>query len=137
MLSSLFSTSFYVIIGSPTGALIGLQFVVMALIANRPIVRGQAEAPVFEDWLFHVLLPLIAYATLAASAYVTRSLAREPLFCAGAAALLLFFIGIHNSSDAVTYHLFVGNGNQRNGRILAGTESTRAVPRDALFGQQR
>jgi hypothetical protein len=36
--------SFYVIVGSSAGALIGLQFVVITLIANRPIVRGQAEA---------------------------------------------------------------------------------------------
>jgi hypothetical protein len=36
--------NFYVIVGSSAGALIGLQFVVITLIANRPIVRGQAEA---------------------------------------------------------------------------------------------
>jgi hypothetical protein len=35
--------SFYVIVGSSAGALIGLQFVVLALIADRP-VKGMAEA---------------------------------------------------------------------------------------------
>jgi hypothetical protein len=114
--------NFYVIVGSSAGALIGLQFVVMTLIANLPITRGDAHAgdafttpsvghfgvvlllsavgsapwngiatvavlwgllglggvvyvvvvgrrlrsqtayrAVFEDWLFHVLLPLTAY----------------------------------------------------------------------------
>jgi hypothetical protein len=34
--------NFYVIVGSSAGALIGLQFVVMALIANRPRAPGEA-----------------------------------------------------------------------------------------------
>jgi len=62
--------------------------------------------PVFEDWLFHVLLPFSAYATLVATAYEARSHAREALFAVAAAALLLLFIGIHNAWDGITYHLF-------------------------------
>ncbi len=159
--------SFYVIVGSAAGALIGLQFVVMTLIAERPLLRA-AEAgaafatstivhfgtvlllsavlrapwhaitpvagvwglvglsgtaytvivarrmraqttyqPEFEDWLFHTLLPLAAYAALALSAFAATSQTREVLFGVGAAALLLLFIGIHNAWDAVAYHVFV------------------------------
>jgi len=36
--------NFYVIVGSSAGALIGLQFVVMTLLAERPIVPGQEKA---------------------------------------------------------------------------------------------
>ena len=36
--------NFYVIVGSSAGALIGLQFVVLTLSANRPVVQGQAQA---------------------------------------------------------------------------------------------
>jgi hypothetical protein len=36
--------NFYVIVGSSAGALIGLQFVVMTLIANIPLTRGDAQA---------------------------------------------------------------------------------------------
>lgn len=36
--------NFYVIVGSSAGALIGLQFVVMTLLADRPIVPGQEKA---------------------------------------------------------------------------------------------
>jgi hypothetical protein len=36
--------NFYVIVGSSAGALIGLQFVVMTLIANRPGMTGHAQA---------------------------------------------------------------------------------------------
>ena len=39
--------SFYVIIGPTAGALIGLQFVVMTLVAERPPVRAAEATPVF------------------------------------------------------------------------------------------
>jgi hypothetical protein len=160
--------NFYGLVGSSAGALIGLQFVVITLIANMPITRDVAHAgnafttptvvhfgvvlllsavgsapwdgiaaiavlwgfvglagvayvvhvaqrvrlqtvyqAVFEDWLFHALLPLAAYATLAAAACAAYSYPRPALFLVGAAALLLLFIGIHNAWDTVTYHVFV------------------------------
>jgi hypothetical protein len=158
--------SFYVIVGSAAGALIGLQFVVMTLVAASPPLRvaeagaafatptiihfstalllstllrvpwqsiipaaalcgliglcGVAYAlivtgrirrqtvyqPEFEDWLFHALLPLAAYAMLALSAFAAPSRTREALFGVGAAALLLLFIGIHNAWDSTAYHVF-------------------------------
>ena len=36
--------NFYVIVGSAAGALIGLQFVVITLIADRPVAQGDAQA---------------------------------------------------------------------------------------------
>jgi hypothetical protein len=166
--------NFYVIVGSSAGALIGLQFVVMTLIAGRSVARGEAQAgdafstpsvvhfgvvlllsavlsapwdgigtvavlwglvgiigivyvaivarrmrtqtvykPVFEDWLFHVLLPLAAYAMLACSAFAARSYARTALFLVGVAALLLLFIGIHNAWDTVMHLVFVERQGER------------------------
>lgn len=158
--------SFYVIVGSAAGALIGLQFVVMTLVADRAAARPEAGAafatptiihfsavlflaallrapweklafpgalwglaglgglaytsivarrmrrqgayqPVFEDWLFHVGLPLIAYGLLAASPFAAFSHIRLALFSVGAAVLLLLFVGIHNCWDGVSYHVFV------------------------------
>jgi hypothetical protein len=61
--------------------------------------------PAFEDWLFHVMLPLAAYALLALSAFAALSHAHEAMFGVGAATLVLLFIGIHNAWDAVTYHV--------------------------------
>jgi hypothetical protein len=168
--------NFYVIVGSSAGALIGLQFVVLTLIAGRPVARGEAQAgaafstpsvvhfgvvlllsavlsapwdgigivavlwgvvgligivyvaivarrlraqkvykPVFEDWLFHVLLPLAAYAILAGSALAARSYARTALFIVGAAALLLLFTGIHNAWDTVMHLVFVENRGKQEG----------------------
>jgi hypothetical protein len=160
--------NFYVIVGSSAGALIGLQFVVMALVADLPRTPVQAQAghafatptivhfgavlmlsaalsapwhslggaavlwglmgfggvayaiivarrqwvqttyqPVFEDWLFHAVLPFAAYATLSITACAALDHPTECLFGVATAALLLLFIGIHNAWDAVTYHIFV------------------------------
>jgi len=130
--------SFYVIVGSAAGGLIGLQFVVMTLLADRPPQRAEEAAPAFatptivhfgtvlflaailrapwsaefEDWLFHGVLPLTAYAALAITALTATSHARDALFGVGAAALLLLFSGIHNAWDAVAYHVLV---NLRSG----------------------
>jgi hypothetical protein len=91
----------------------GLAYV--AITVGR--IRAQRTyRPHFEDWLFHVLLPLVAYLVLAVSAYASRFWLCETLFGVGAAALLLLFSGIHNAWDAVTYHVFVNakdNGPQR------------------------
>jgi hypothetical protein len=159
--------SFYVIVGSSAGALIGLQFVVLTLIAQRPPINfGEAGSafgsptvvhfcvalflsallhvpwqtitpaaiiwgavgftgvayvviivrrmrrqvvyqPQFEDWLFHVILPLVAYGTLAISSFGAFAYEREALFGVGAAALLLLFDGIHNAWDNIAYHVLV------------------------------
>src|SRR6266511_3563955 len=155
--------TFYVIVGSSGAALTGLQFVVIALIAESrtrttarqidafgtPTIvhfctvllvsailsapwhglsrvslalaacgftgvvyglivihraRSQtAYRPVFEDWLWHAVLPLIAYALLLVAAIMLRSDPRRVLFVVGATAVLLLFIGIHNAWDTVTY----------------------------------
>jgi hypothetical protein len=159
--------NFYVVVGSAAGALSGLQFVVLTLIAQRPRA-GLAEAgaafgsptivhfcavlflsallhapwqsisiaavlwglvgfggvtytlivyrrvrkqpsyrPVFEDWLFHVALPLVAYALLATESFPAFSHTRVALFGVGGAALLLLFIAIHNAWDSISYHVLV------------------------------
>lgn len=159
--------SFYIIVGAAAGALIGLQFVVMTLIAERPPLRAaeagaafatptivhfsvvlllsailrlpfasitpaaalwalaglsgavyiavvarrimtqSAYRPGFEDWLFHVALPLAAYVILTLSAFAAFTYPHEALFAVAGAALMLLFIGIHNAWDAVAYHVLV------------------------------
>jgi hypothetical protein len=156
--------NFYVIVGSSGAALTGLQFVVMALVANTPkarssnreidafgtptivhfcavllisaimsapwqglsvvrlvlgtsaligviygiIVLRRAGAqmnykPVWEDWLWHAVLPLIAYTLLLLSSVLIRSYPQRTLFVIATVALLLLFVGIHNAWDTVTY----------------------------------
>ena len=154
--------SFYVIVGSSGAALTGLQFVVIALIAELPrtnsaaidaygtptvvhfgvsllisaimsapwptmlpvavmfgIVGGcgvgyvaivyrrarvQSEyKPVFEDWLWHNILPFVAYAGVAVAGTLLLTHPIGSLFIVGAMTLLMLFIGIHNAWDTVMY----------------------------------
>jgi hypothetical protein len=58
---------------------------------------------VFEDWAWHVILPLIAYAIAVASALTVEDETVFALFLIGGACVLLLFIGIHNAWDTVTH----------------------------------
>jgi len=169
--------NFYVIVGSSAGALTGLQFVVMALIADlerrstshevaafgtptivhfstvlliaavlrvpwqgvaavstlwgivglsgaaytvlvaRRVRRQRSYQPDLEDWLFHSLLPLAAYAVLALSSLAAHAHAHESLIAVGAAILLLLFIAIHNAWDAVSYFVFVRMRNAKDAEL--------------------
>ncbi len=59
--------------------------------------------PELEDWLWYVILPLIAYTTLVVAAIVLPGRSVLALFGIGAATVALLFIGIHNAWDIVTY----------------------------------
>jgi hypothetical protein len=73
-----------------------------ALVIRR--VRSQTiYAMVFEDWLFHTALPLLAYATVLSAALTLVSHTVDALFGVASASILLLFIGIHNAWDSVTY----------------------------------
>ncbi len=155
--------SFYVIVGSSGAALIGLQFVVIALVkdlrartssgtisafgtptvvhlggalvisaimsAPWPTLFAASVAlviagviglgygvrvlwharnqtgykPVFEDWLWHLVLPICAYAAVAIGGFLVQVWTRSALFAIAAAALGLLLIAIHNAWDTVTY----------------------------------
>jgi hypothetical protein len=82
----------------------------------RRIRRQTAYRPEFEDWLFHVLLPVAAYTTLAAAAVPARLHPRGALFAVAAAVLVLLFSGIHNAWDAVTYHVFTRGAGRPRGQ---------------------
>jgi hypothetical protein len=172
--------SFYVIAGSVAGALIGLQFVVIALVADSRrrattpeiaaigtptvlhfcaalflsamlsapwtalsglqfalgacgvagvgyafvvIVRARRTTdyrPVFEDWIWHAALPLIAYVTLSvAAAFFSRYTTCALGFIAGVT-LGLVFIGIHNAWDTITYIVVDSDHGAKGGRGSGG-----------------
>ena len=151
------------IVGSCAGALIGLQFVVITLVADKNLATSEAThgalatptivhfsvvlllsalvsapwhafyvpavlwtvigvcgiayiaavgrrlriqkeyKPIPEDWLFHVILPFVAYLLLAISAWATLNHAAEGLFGVAAVALMLLFTGIHDAWDSIVY----------------------------------
>ena len=56
-----------------------------------------------EDWIWHIALPLVAYALMTVSAVMLPGRRTLAPFGIGVAVLLLVFIGIHNAWDTVTY----------------------------------
>jgi hypothetical protein len=76
---------------------------VYILIVLRRMLRQSEYKPVLEDWIWHQILPMIAYATLFVSAAGLSHDQQWALFTIGAASLLLLFIGIHNCWDTVAY----------------------------------
>ncbi len=75
--------SFYVIIGSAAGALIGLQFVVMTLVAERPPIRAGEAGRVFAT-------PVIVHFS---AALLLSALLRMPWRTMAIAAVFLALIG--------------------------------------------
>lgn len=81
----------------------GLSGLVYVACVVHRMRKQTAYQPVFEDWLFHAILPFCAYAGLAASGLRTRLHPRGALFGIAAVSLLLLVVGIHNSWDNLTY----------------------------------
>ena len=80
----------------------GIAGTVYGVITLRRVRRTEYQ-PVMEDWIWFILLPLIAYVAVFVSALLFRSFPRRMLFIISGAMLLLLFIGIHNAWDTVTY----------------------------------
>jgi hypothetical protein len=78
----------------------GLFYV--ALIARRQAAL-QNYRPDVEDWTWNVVLPLVAYATLAGGAVAMATGASGALWAPATAVALLICIGIHNAWDVVTF----------------------------------
>jgi hypothetical protein len=77
-----------------------------AIIARRVIRRARladSYDPVLEDWLWFVILPLVAYGALVVAAFLFLGDPTPALFIIGAAMILLLAIGIHNAWDTVTF----------------------------------
>jgi len=82
------------------GGLLGLAYALVIAYRTR---RTTAYKPVFEDWLWHVGLPLLAYTCLLIAGITTRRNPTPSLYVIAATALLLLFIGIHNAWDAAVF----------------------------------
>ena len=160
--------NFYVIMGSSAGALIGLQFVVIALVSSRrtetlpsafrafatPTIvffssvlvtagllsiprhtrtslrlvlvaigiaglayltrvsihmRAQERySPDRSDWLWFVMLPAVAYLGALSASLAVWSSPKVALDLAGASAMLLLLVGVHNAWDSAVW--LVANG---------------------------
>ena len=92
-------------VGSLSGCLLGAggAGLVYAVVVAARAARQKAYDPVLSDWVWHVVLPLLAYLSLLTAAIVMRRAPEESLYGVGAAELLILFIGIHNAWDAAVW----------------------------------
>lgn len=65
--------------------------------------RQQGYRPVLEDWVWHSVLPIAAYAALGGAGVLFRRRPESALFGVGAAAVALLLVGVHNAWDTLTY----------------------------------
>jgi hypothetical protein len=81
----------------------GLTGIIYSGLVLRRVRRQADYKPVAEDWIWHAILPLIAYVILLTAGITLRGNPTGALFAIGAATVLLLFIGIHNAWDTVTF----------------------------------
>ncbi|HXE61045.1 MAG TPA: hypothetical protein VN607_10070 [Gemmatimonadaceae bacterium] len=84
------------------GAL-GVAGVVYVVLVTQRARAQTGYQPVFEDWLWHSILPFAAYGAIVVASLVLRHDPEDALFLVGGGTLLLLFIGIHNAWDTVTF----------------------------------
>ena len=82
---------------------IGVAGLVYTAIVTRRARMSMRYKPVLEDWIWHVVLPFVAYGVVLVCGIELPRVATGSLFGVAGAALLLVFIGIHNAWDTVTY----------------------------------
>ena len=55
-----------ILLGAISWGFVGLGGIVYVIVVTRRMRRQTAYQPQFEDWLFHVVVPMVAYLTLGA-----------------------------------------------------------------------
>ena len=83
-------------------AIAGVCGIIYSIAVLRRARRQREYQPVLEDWIWHAVLPLLAYAALVHAGVQLSRVSPDALFIVGGSALLLVFIGIHNAWDTVT-----------------------------------
>jgi len=86
--------------------LLGLLGICGVAYVLRIILRAKRFTgynPDVEDWIWHSILPLVAYAAVLAGAVSLPSVPASALFVIAFGAAILIVVGIHNAWDIVTY----------------------------------
>ncbi|HEY3112551.1 MAG TPA: hypothetical protein VGJ62_02585 [Gemmatimonadaceae bacterium] len=89
---------------------VGIVYTVIIIRRSR---RTTLYKPVLEDWIWHSVLPLVAYVLMVGSAGSLLYSSTLGLFGIAASALLLLFVGIHNAWDSATYIAITTKQGQR------------------------
>ena len=83
--------------------LLGLGMVFYSIIVLRRMRRMPHYQSTLEDWLWYMVLPLLAYISLIAAAIMLSANPAPALYIVSTAMGILLFIGIRNAWDNMTY----------------------------------
>jgi hypothetical protein len=97
------------------------------LVVWRRARRQKRYDPVLEDWLFHAVLPLVAYLSILIAGSALPFQVVPLLFVIGSATVLLLFVSVHNAWDTVTY-VVVTRWDARSAREMESTTVASAQP---------
>ena len=108
----------------------GALGIAYALDITRRARKVTLYQPVLEDWIWHSILPLIAYVALAVAAAALPRNTEPALFAIAGCALLLVFIGIHNAWDTAMYVALVMTQPTQgaNAGASAGSSASASLP---------
>lgn len=121
--------------------IVGASGFVYSIVVLRRAMSQSDYKPVLEDWVWHAVLPMLAYAAFVHAWLQLRHGRADALYFVGGATLLLVFIGIHNAWDTVTYVMFERAREQREAAarervasIASATEPVSGPPVEAPPG---
>jgi hypothetical protein len=83
--------------------LLGLAGVIYCAVVLNRARRQSGYKPVLEDWIWHTVLPFLAYGTIAIAALRLAAKTHASLLAFGSASMALLLIGLHNAWDTVTF----------------------------------
>jgi hypothetical protein len=98
--------------------LAGLYGVVYVLRVTFLTRRQSVYSPDIEDWIWHGILPFVAYGAILAAAIMLSAIPVGALFALGGGGVFLIFIGIRNAWDIGTY-IAVGGLDEPPRRVSA------------------
>jgi hypothetical protein len=93
-------------------AVYGAAGVIYIFVVLRRARQQKDYKPVFEDWLFHTILPILAYGGIVVASLGLAAWPRRLFFTIAAASLLLLFVGLHNAWDTVTFIVVTRPGRE-------------------------
>ena len=129
VISALMSVPWVAIVGMAVVlAVVGFGGLVYVLIVRRLIRRQTDYQPDWDDWLWYVFLPFVAFATLMLMAVWLPAQRQVALLGIGAATLGLLVIGVHNAWDTVTHIIVVGDGDQSKAPDAVPDAEDQSVP---------
>lgn len=74
-----------------------------ATLISRMLALSSRYKPFLSDWIWNVVLPVLAYLALAVTGFILPYRVAASLYTVSGAVLLLLFIGIHNAWDVVVW----------------------------------